>query len=146
MIAPSAAARSKSFRRVRLGIGRELSIAHATQASRAPERRLAAAPHELSVGDASWTLRRRSEQRITRSSAGEHSEEIRDLRTDPQPRVFISIDGLYTRDGPINLPGELLNSALVTRFVILIFVQRLHCLSPIALSFPILCGGGVRQG
>ncbi len=84
----------------------------------------------LSVGDANWTLRRRSEQRITRSSAGEHSEKIRDLRTDLQPRVFIFVDGLYTRDGPIHFPGELLNGALVKRFVILVFVQRLHCLSP----------------
>ena len=54
-----------------------------------------------------------------RSSAGAHSEEIRDLRTDLQPRVFIFVNGLYTRDGPINLQGELLNSALVKRFVIL---------------------------
>ena len=64
------------------------------------------------------------------SSAGEHSEEIRDLRTDLQSRVFALVDGLYTRNGSIHFPGELLNSALVKCFVILVFVQRLHCLSP----------------
>jgi hypothetical protein len=65
-----------------------------------------------------------------RSSAGEHSHEIRDLGTDLQPCVFVFVDGLYTRDGPINFACELLNSTLVKRFVILVFVQRLHCLSP----------------
>ena len=72
-------------------------------------------------------LRRRSEQHITRSSAGEHSKQICNLRTDLQPRVFIFVDGLYTREGSIDFPGELFNGALVKCFVFLVFVQRLHC-------------------
>jgi hypothetical protein len=99
-----------------------LSIAHAIQAIRVPGRRLALAPHKLSVGDASWTLRRRSEQRITRSSAGEHSEEIRDLRVDLQLSVLFFVNGLYTHDGPIHFPGELFNSASVKRLVVLVLV------------------------
>jgi len=75
-------------------------------------------------------LRRRAEQSSACSSAGEHSEEIRDLRVELQPRVFIFVDGLYTRNGPVYFPGELLNSALVQRFLIRVFVQSLHRLSP----------------
>jgi len=90
VVAPNAAAPRKSFLRVKWGIGWELSIAGAF----------------------------RPEQRITCSSAGEHSQKIRDFRVDLQPR-----------DGPIDFPGEPFYCALVKRFVILVLVQGLRCLS-----------------
>jgi hypothetical protein len=82
-----------------------------------------------SVGDANCKLRRSSEQCSSRSPAGEHADEIRDLGTDLQLRVFIFVDNLHTRNRPIHFAGELFNGTLVKRFVILVFVQRLHCLS-----------------
>jgi hypothetical protein len=87
---------------------------------------LAPPPYEVWLSDASLTLCRRSKQPITRPSTGKYPQKLRDLRVDLEPGVLVLVDSLYARDGPINFPSELLNSALVKRFVILVLVQGWH--------------------
>jgi hypothetical protein len=99
--AASAAAPSKSCLRVKSGIGLDIS----------------------------WALRWRPEQHIPRSSAGEHAEEFRYLRIDFQPGVLILIDDFDRRDRAIEIAGELLNGALVKRFVLLVCVPGFDCRS-----------------